>query len=101
MRRLAGYLLIVTLSVGCTAAASTGSAPTPTPTPPCTMPDGRRAIDVIQQYAREWDDGLTLAGSTPRMQLAGPISQLQRVRRDVQSQQWPVCAEGVQQALVQ
>jgi hypothetical protein len=64
----------------------------PTPFPQCQTSDGRRVADRLQQYATEWDDALKLADSTSRASLAGPVSELQRIRRDVQAQQWPDCA---------
>lgn len=74
--------------------------PSPTPVPPCSTRDGRLVYDALHGHAREWDDALKLAHSTPRMQLAPQIQHLQRIRRDVQAQEWPGCALGAQRLLV-
>ena len=83
------------LLLGCSPTAP----PTPTAVPACTTADGRRVADVMQQHAREWDDALALAQTSPRVALAGPVGQLQRVRREVEAQQWPACAVRTQSAL--
>jgi hypothetical protein len=79
--------------------------PTPTPVPSptpvvCSTNDGRKAYDLLKQHGTEWTDAVTLAGSTPRVQLAPQIATLQRIRRDVQAQPWPECAQRAQALLV-
>src|SRR5215216_7563240 len=67
--------------------------PTPTATPPatptlvsiCTMSDGRKVYDVLQDYAREWDETLRRATATPGLGLPAQLAQLQRIYRDVQA----------------
>src|SRR5215207_3493981 len=74
--------------------------PVPTPIPSCTTADGKRVTDILSRYAQEWDDTVRLAGSTPRINLAGPVGQLQKTRRDVQAQEWPECGRRAQGVLI-
>lgn len=74
--------------------------PTPTLDDLCSTKDGAKALDLLNAVARRWDDALHLADSTPRIQLATQISNLQQIRRDVEDQDWPECAQGAQRALV-
>ena len=74
---------------------------TATQVPGCIMNDSKRAVDLMGKYAQEWDDAVTLATNSSRISLAGPVGQLQRIRRDVQGQAWPECARRAQSALVE
>jgi hypothetical protein len=82
--------------------------PTPTATPPptptlvsiCAMSDGRKAYDVLQDYAREWDQAFRRATTTPESDLFAQLAQLQRIYYDVQAQDWPACGRAAQGALV-
>ena len=65
------------------------------------MADGRWVVDVLSHYAREWDDTIKLADRVPRIQLATPVGQLQRIRREVQAQTWPACGQQSQRLLVE
>src|SRR5579871_1408916 len=85
--------------------AACAPAPTASPTPTsgpalCTSADGKTVSDQLAQFATEWDDALKLAASTSRIALASPVSQLQRIRRDVQAQTWPDCATKAKELLV-
>ena len=64
------------------------------------MSDGRKVYDVLQAYAREWEETLGRATSTPGLGLPGQVAQLQRIYRDVQAQDWPACGRAAQAALV-
>jgi hypothetical protein len=64
------------------------------------MSDGRKVYDVLQDYAREWDETLRRATDTPGLGLPGQFAQLQRIYRDVQAQDWPACGRAAQGALV-
>lgn len=85
--------------------------PTPTPTPAptatvtplpvCSTKDGQKVYDLMKQFAQEWDDALKLADSTPRLSLAPQIAKLQEIRRKVQAQEWPSCAQPAYTLLVQ
>jgi len=91
MPRTLATVLVFTLLVGCNQVASLSI---------CTTSDGKRVVDVLQQYTQEWDDTTTLASNSPRMSLAGPVSQLQRIRRELQGQKWPECARRAQSTFV-
>ncbi len=100
VRRLVPPLVaLAVLLAACTSAPA--APPTPTTVPPCTMTDGRRVVDVLRQYAREWDDTIKLADTVPRIQLATPVGQLQRIRGEVQAQEWPACGQYGQRLLVE
>ena len=64
------------------------------------MSDGRKVYDVLQDYARAWDETLRRATGTPGLGLPGQLAQLQRIYRDVQGQDWPACGRAAQGALV-
>ena len=64
------------------------------------MSDGRKVYDVLQNYAREWEETLGRATGTPGLGLPGQFAQLQRIYRDVQAQDWPACGRAAQGALV-
>ncbi|HCG30762.1 MAG TPA: hypothetical protein DEU95_13860 [Chloroflexi bacterium] len=74
--------------------------PTPTSVVTCSTKDGRKVRQLIESVARRWDDALELAQSTPRIQLAAQISNLQQIRRDLEDQDWPDCAASARRALV-
>lgn len=106
--RLGLAVALMAIAVACTATPPTvpdvpaaTRTPAPTTPPSCKTSDGREVVDTMQQYARAWDDAVAVAGSTPRIGLAQPIAELQRIRREVQQQQWPVCARRAQQLLVE
>ena len=101
--RAGAIVVCVLFMVGCASLAPAGPAAVPAPTaaPQCTTSDGKAVPTVLSQYAREWQDALSLAISVPGGQLAAPISQLQRTRRDVEAQTWPACAQNAQRLLVE
>jgi hypothetical protein len=75
--------------------------PAPTPLPPCRMEDGQPVADRMQTFLEEWRDTVRVAGATSRIALSGPVTQLQRIRRDAQGARWPTCAEQAKRHLVQ
>lgn len=121
--------VIILASVLALALAGCGTAPStpptdstaltpPTPTPPATKaetapttitstPDpcssGQIEAEVqkVQKHMREFDDASTLASSTPRDQLSGSISDLQRIRREAEDQIVPVCLTNLKTYQVQ
>lgn len=74
--------------------------PTPAP-PPCRLDDGQLAADRMRGLLEEWRDTTRLAGATSRIALSGPVTQLQRIRRDAQAMRWPTCAEQARRHLLQ
>ena len=100
VRRLVVQLVaLVALIAACWSAPA--ARPTPTALPPCTMADGRPVVDVLRQYGREWGDTIKLADTVARIQLATPVGQLQRIRHDVQAQEWAACGQHGQRLLVE
>lgn len=59
----------------------------------CSTKDGRKVYELLDQVSAKWDDERKLASNTSRMNLPARISELQSVRRDVEKQEWPGCAE--------
>lgn len=82
------------------------STPRPTPRPTrkplvaCTTLHPA-FVDALDEVAFEWDDAVDIAVSTSRMNLAGPVGELQSIRRDVA--RWdevPTCGEDAHIALL-
>lgn len=71
----------------------------PSPTPDCaalTLP----VLAEIEPLLMEWDDALSLASSTARINLSAPVSELQSIRRDVDNITFPPCAQWRQQVIL-
>lgn len=66
----------------------------------CSVLDYGRATDLINGRASEWDDANTLANSTGRIALAGPVGQLQQIRRSTDALSVPWCAESSKRLLL-
>ena len=58
---------------------------------PCSPDNLPTTVQGINDLMREFDDASQLASNTPMQQLPGIISDLQRIRRDVEDAQIPVC----------
>jgi hypothetical protein len=67
----------------------------------CSTRDGKTVYSLLHEVSQQWDDELKLAGSTSRMSLPPRIAELQNIRRKVQNQQWPECAQAAQAELIQ
>ena len=100
--------LIATLIIS--ACGSSEQAPTKTPKPPktstatiTTTPDPcapeniQAEVEKVHKLMREFDDASLLAPDIPREMLYPVISDLQRVRRDVEDLQVPSCLVTLQQ----
>ncbi len=59
-----------------------------------------QAIAAILVQHRKWSDASTLAGSTGRIALAGPVATLQALYRDTEAMTVPPCLERAKNALV-
>lgn len=78
--------------------------PTPTASPvpteqPCTVQASALIAD-LEAVFDEWDDANKIAGSTSRIGLAGPVAELQKIRRSVTDMNPPECAREVETLLV-
>lgn len=58
---------------------------------PCGTKRVAAATGAIQSVASRWDDANALAGRTSRIALAGPVAELQSLRREVESTPVPAC----------
>jgi len=75
---------------------------TVTSTPdPCSPGQIEGEVQKVQKHMREFDDASTLASSTPRDQLSGSISDLQRIRREAEDQPIPACLTNLKTYQVQ
>jgi hypothetical protein len=99
MRR-ALLVLLGLLALAACGAPFAGDAP-PTAVPICSTRDGKKVYDLVKQYAQEWDDADKLAQSTSRLTLSPQVAVLQRIRRDVQAQEYPPCGQKAQSKLVE
>lgn len=102
MKSIIGCLVLIIALTGCSTGESAGTpTPVPSPTPTyCTTRDNERVADLIEEFIDEWDDAFTLASSTSRMNLNSQIAELQRIRRNVNRQDWPTCAQAAQRSMV-
>lgn len=66
----------------------------------CSTRDGKTVYSLLSDVSQQWDDEVKLAGSTSRMSLPPRIAELQNVRRKVQIQEWPDCAQAAQAELI-
>lgn len=66
----------------------------------CSTTDGQKVYGLFDQVSSKWDDERKLAGSTSRVNLPERISVLQSVRREVDKQAWPECAQKAKKHLV-
>jgi|CXWK01.1.fsa_nt_gi hypothetical protein len=73
---------------------------TPTPEPQQLYAD--QAADYLAELAalrQRWLDALEIADSTARISLAGPVGELQAIRREIGALEGPACAQGAGAAL--
>jgi len=75
-------------------------APTRTPTPePVFCADVY--YEVVEPILGRWDDAMAIADSTARINLAGPVSTLQEIRREAASLDVPECAAKAHEGLIE
>lgn len=96
-RRPLWFLLGLFLLFSC---SQQPTAPTPTPLPPpsptvdCATLSVDYMDDVDNLLAR-WRDARDIANATPRLTLAGPLADLQAIRRELVDLDVPPCVEAV------
>jgi hypothetical protein len=57
-------------------------------------------FEEVQGKLDEWQDAFEIANSTPRMSLAGPLGELQKIKRDTGNLEYPECALKVQNNII-
>jgi len=89
--------------------SSTANPPTPTSTPitptatitstpdPCAPENISEEIKPVHQLMREFDDAVAIAGNTGRELLSTQIVELQRIRREAESQSVPACLKSLKE----
>src|SRR3989304_774454 len=60
---------------------------------PCGTVPVSEAVKHLRQLAARWDDAEQLANVTARIALAGPLSDLQSIEREVENLTVPKCLE--------
>jgi hypothetical protein len=73
---------------------------TPVPTAESCYHQSEKYRSEVTDLIEEWDDAESVAGSTSRIALSPAVSELQRVRREVDNLEFPDCAEYAQYHLV-
>jgi hypothetical protein len=73
---------------------------TPVPTAESCYHQSEKYRSEVTNLIKEWDDAETVAGSTSRIALSPAVSELQRIRREVDNLELPDCAEYAQYYLV-
>lgn len=67
-------------------------ASTPSSTPDaCSVGQVEAEVQKVHRHMREFDDASILATNLPREQLSDSIANLQRIRREAEDEQIPVC----------
>jgi hypothetical protein len=67
------------------------SVPATSTLDPCAPENIEAEVQKVHKFMREFDDASSLAASRPREELAGAISDLQRIRRESEDQVIPYC----------
>lgn len=81
--------------------ATQEAAFTPTPLPQLTCAEEASAfLGSLSSILGRWQDAIDVANSTARVSLAGPVGELQAIRREVDEQDVPSCATPAKIALV-
>lgn len=82
-------------------AATQEAAYTPTPPPEILCVDlAEDYLDETDEIFDRWFDAIEIADSTPRMSLAGPVGELQAIRRETENLEYPNCAARVRRSLI-
>lgn len=89
MRNLA-LVALVLFGVGCSALAGN----------PCSPDNIDETLDPITAQAEEFDDAVQIAESSSRMTLAGPLADLQEIRRETRDVEVAECAQPALDALL-
>lgn len=80
-RALSQWLVAFVIVIGLSGLSACAPSALPTVTPTANACDVAAYRDTIRPILTEWDDAVTLANQTPRIQLADQIAKLQEIRR--------------------
>lgn len=81
--------------------ATQEAAFTPTPLPQITCAEEASSfLGSLSSILGRWQDAIDVANSTSRISLSGPVGELQAIRREVDEQDVPSCANPAKIALV-
>lgn len=62
--------------------------------------DTKKYYEQFMALMTEWSDAVSLADKTPRIGLAGPVSQLQKIRRDADDFKTTQCSSPLKEKLI-
>lgn len=86
------------LPAAATPTARNTSTPSTTPTVDACAPQNVQPVALeFNAFAREFDDYSAIAENTPSQNLAEPIAELQRIRRNSESFETPVCLAALKE----
>ena len=66
---------------------------------PCGVNKVKHASEELQAKITEFSDGVSVAESTARISLSGPVGDLQKIQRDTSDVQVPSCMEDAKKLL--
>jgi hypothetical protein len=66
----------------------------------CSMPQLEKEVQEVHKHMAEFDDAAALASSVPRDQLSTFIADLQRIRREADDEQIPICLTNLKKIQV-
>jgi len=87
MRRYLCPALIAAILTGCSSLPLGANA--------CTKSNVEARLEEMDQFDAEFEDGMQLAASTPRMSLASQIENLQAIRRRAETVEVPECMDDL------
>lgn len=87
------FVLVVAFLAACSPAVAA-----PTPEPPCAD-QAQPYLESVDDLMARWQDAKSIVERAPRINLAGPVADLQAIRREAGDLAPPPCAVGVQESL--
>jgi hypothetical protein len=86
----------------CSSSTASPTVPVATTTPdPCAPENIRGTAETVHEHMREFDDSAAIAANSKQNQLADPIADLQRIRRNAQDQNVPQCLAKLKELQLQ
>ncbi len=94
------WLAVVALGFLLAACGAAGPTPTVTPLPGCAASNGKQVYNLLETYAGDWEKAANRADAAQPAAMAPEIEALQKIRQDLNAQQWPACGKAAQAAFV-